>query len=126
MAEDKLFDLLVARIQTRETSTLAIVIIAASTSLILLGFVCQIDVEQRTPLVIIGILYPILGMSFREIAYRTIQNHDLEQIKKHFSAEEVKIVLGGYHNLSRRIIFYLLFALLSLVLWVLVSAFKIC
>ena len=72
MTEDKLFNLLVARTQTRETSTLAITIIAASTSLILLGFVCPINEEQRIPLVFIGILYPFLGFLFREITYRTV------------------------------------------------------
>jgi len=126
MTEDKLFNLLVARIQTRETSTLAITVIAASTSLILLGFVCQASGEQRTLLAVVGILYPILGMSFREISFRTMQNHDWEQIKTYFSAEEIKIVLGGYTNSSRRIIFYLLFALLPIIMWVLVLTTEIC
>ena len=126
MTEDKLFNLLVARTQTRETSALAVVIIAASTSLILLAFVCQPNGEQRNLLAVVGILYPILGMSFREIAFRTIQNHDWKQIRKHFSAEDEKIVLGGFNNFSRRVIFYLLFAVLPLVAWCLVLANKIC
>ncbi len=126
MSEDRLFNLLVARTQTRETSTLAVVIVAASTSLILLGFVCQENVEQRNLLACVGILYPILGISFKEIVYRTIQKRDWEQIRKYFSPEEVKIVLGGYNNLPRRIIFYLLFALLPILLWVSILATKIC
>ena len=126
MTEDKLFNLLVARIQTRETSTLAITIIAASASLILLGFVCQVNEEQRIPLVCIGIIYPILGILYREITYATIQKNDLKQIKKHFNAEEVGIVLGGFPKWHRRGIFYLLFTVLPVGAWFLVLTGDIC
>jgi len=126
MTEDRLFNLLVARTQTRETSTLAIVIIAASTSLVLLGFVCLANEGQRNYIACIGILYPILGILFREIAYRTLQNNDLEHIRNYLSTEEVDIVLGGYQNWHRRVIFYLLFAVLPLVSWALVLTNNIC
>jgi len=126
MTADRLFSLLVARTQTRETSTLAVIIIAASTSLVLLGFVCLANESQRIPIAFIGILYPILGMLFREIAYRTVQNRDLEHIREYLSTEEVDIVLDGYPNWPRRSIFYLLFAVLPLVAWGLVLTDNIC
>ena len=126
MTEDKLFNLLVARIQTRETSTVAIMLITASTSLILLGFVCPVNEEQLIPLVCIGILYPILGMSYREIAYRTMQKHDLEEINKNFNEKEVAIALGRYPKWPRLAIFYLSFVALPIGLWVLVLTNKIC
>jgi len=126
MTEDRLFSLLVARTQTRETSTLAVVIIAASTSLILLGFVCLVNEGQRNYIACIGILYPILGILYREIAYATLQNRDLKQIRKHLSAEEVDIVLDKYKKWYRKIIFYLLFAVLPLGAWVFVLTDKIC
>lgn len=124
--DGKLLDVLIARTQTRETSTLAISMIAASTSLILLAFVCQPNGEQQNLLAGVGILYPILGMSFREIAMRTMQNHDWKHIRKHFSAEDEKIILGGFNKASRRIIFYVLFAGFPILLWCLVLANKIC
>ena len=126
MTEDRLFNLLVARTQTRETSTLAVVIIAASTSLVLLGFLCLANEGQRNYIAFIGILYTILGVLYREIAYATLQNRDYEQIKKHLNAEEVKIVLDGYPKWPRRFIFYLLFAVLPIAAWVLVLTNKIC
>ncbi len=126
MTEDRLFNLLVARTQTRETSTLAVVIIAASTSLILLGFVCPVNEEQRNYMACIGIFYPILGVAYREIAYLTVQNRDLEQIRKYLSAEEVDIVLDRYKKWYRKIIFYLLFLAFPLVAWVFVLTDKIC
>jgi len=126
MTADRLFNLLVARTQTRETSTLAIIIIAASTSLVLLGFVCLANEGQRIPIIFIGILYPILGMLFREIAYSTVQKSDLEQIRNYLTTEEADIVLSGYPKWHRRIIFYLLFAVLPLVAWILVLTNNIC
>jgi len=126
VTKDKLFNLLVARTQTRETSTLAITIIAASASLVLLGFACQVVEEDRIPLVIIGILYPTLGMVFREFIYQTIQKHDFEQIGKFLTNDEMKIVLGGYPTWPRRVIFYLLFAVIPIVAWVLILITEIC
>jgi len=126
MTEDKLFNLLVARTQTRETSTLAVVIIAASTSLVLLGFVCPVNDEQRNYIACIGILYPLLGIAYREITYVTIQNHDYDKIRKHFSAEKVDIVRGGQPKFARRAIFYLLFAVLPIAAWAFVLTGKIC
>jgi len=126
MTEDKLFNLLVARTQTRETSTLAITIIAASTSLILLGFVCQVNEEQRIPFIFMGIIYPFLGMLYREFTYRTVQNRDYDQIIRHFSGDEVNTVRIGYTRWSRRVLFYLLFAVLPIAGWILILMTKIC
>ena len=126
MTDDRLFNLLVARTQTRETSTLAITIIAASASLVLLGFACQVDEEKRIPLVIMGMVYPILGMAFREITYQTIQNRDFDQIRNYFTGDEIDIVRGGYANWPRRVMFYLLFALLPITAWVLILIKEIC
>jgi len=126
MTEDRLFNLLVARTQTRETSTLAITIIAASASLILLGFVCQVNEEQRTPLVIIGILYPILGIIFREYTYGTVQSRDYDRIIRYFRGDEVNDVRIGYATWPRRVIFYLLFAVLPVAAWIFISTTEIC
>jgi len=126
MTDDKLFNLLVARTQSRETSTLAVVIIAASTSLVLLGFVCPVNEEQRNYMVCIGIFYPILGVAYREIAYQTVQNRDYKEIRKHFTDEEVKIVRDKFAKWPRRGIFYLLFAVLPIAAWVLVLTNQIC
>ena len=126
MTDDRLFNLLVARTQTRETSTLAITIIAASASLVLLGFACQVDEEDRIPLVIMGIAYPILGMLFREITYQTIQKHDFDEIRKFFTFDEINIVLGGYPSWPRRAVFYLLFVVIPVVAWVLILIKEIC
>ena len=126
MTDDKLFNLLVARTQTRETSTLAVVIIATATSLVLLGFVCLANEGQRNYIAGIGILYPILGIVYREIAYATLQNRDLEQIRKRLSDEEVDIVLDVYKKWPRKIIFYSLFLVFPIIAWVLVLTNTIC
>jgi len=126
MTEDRLLNLLIARTQTRETSTLAVVIIAASTSLVLLGFICPVDEGQKNYIVCIGILYPILGVLYREIAYATVQNRDYNKIREYLSAEEEDIVRDKFTKWPRRVIFYGLFLALPIGAWVLVLTNKIC
>jgi len=124
--DPKLFNLLVARTQTRETSTLAVTIIATSASLILLGFVCQVNGDPRYLLAAAGIGYPILGMIFFEFTYRTIQKHDWDLIRTNFTDKELEIVRPGFNNFWRRFIFYLLFALLPIGIWCYVFTNEIC
>ncbi|HSB49810.1 MAG TPA: hypothetical protein VLC72_00570 [Nitrosopumilaceae archaeon] len=80
MSDDKLFDFIVARSKTRETSTLTIATIAASASLILLALyfqpVIQTNENYSNLIRIMGILFPVIGIAYNEVTSRTIQDAD--------------------------------------------------
>jgi len=83
LTDDKLFDFIVARSRTRETSTLTIATIAASASLILLALYFQADQEQKILILIMGILFPSLGIAYREVTNKTIHEEDQTWIRKY-------------------------------------------
>jgi len=82
---EKLLDLLERRARTRETSTLTIATVASSASLILLGVFFNIPIDDqyhRWLLGIMGFVFPLIGLAYREVTYYTIQEHDFNETKK--------------------------------------------
>jgi len=80
MTNEKLLDFLVARLVARETAALALVTISSSASLVLLA----LDLESTDSWVIpvVGILFPLVGITYNEVTFRTIHTHDHEWIRK--------------------------------------------
>lgn len=76
MSYDKLYDQLLARKETRESSTLSLVTLASSASLILFIFFLNDEGEHRVLINILGILFPLIAIIYREINFYYIQAHD--------------------------------------------------
>jgi len=92
MSDEKLFHYLVSRIQTRETSTHTVAIIASSASFLL--FVLYFS-ENFSPTVIqevgirlLGIILPLIGFSYFEIVFGTQQRWDYENLIKIIEQEK--------------------------------------
>lgn len=76
---DKLYDQILARKETRESSTLTMVTMASSASLILFVFVMGENIEDsllHLLIPILGILFPLVAIAYREISFYYIQAHD--------------------------------------------------
>jgi len=106
VTEDKVFDHLVTRTQTRETSTLTITTIASSASLVLIGLFCYINSDLRLLFGIMGFLYPLVGITYREITYWTIQKDDYSEIKKRIPEKDRHVIDNKHGGKRRRILFY--------------------
>lgn len=120
MSDDKIFDLLVSRTLTRETSTLAIIIVSSSASLILLPLFCQSGSELKLLFGIMAITFPILGILFREVTYRTIQNDDYNEIRKRVkNPNDYEIIRNKHGNKARRVLFYCII-LLPITGWIII------
>lgn len=120
MSDDKIFDLLVSRTLTRETSTLAILIVSASASLILLPLFCQSGSELKWLFGIMAIIFPILGILFREVTYRTIQEDDYNEIRKRVEdPNDYTIIRNKHGNKARRVLFYCII-LLPITGWIII------
>jgi len=89
---DKTLDVLIARTNTRETSTLTIVTVAASASLILLGLYSQSSLQPSWIIVVLGMAFPILSLIYRTITYYTIQKDDYEEIRNRIPAKDHQII----------------------------------
>jgi len=85
---DKLYDQILARKETRESSTLTMISITSSASLVLLVIFLQptsdqnqlsdSEIMQKFVVKILGILFPLIAILYREITYHYIQAHDNE------------------------------------------------
>jgi len=75
---DKLYDQILARKESRESSTLTINTLASSASLILFVFFLNSDPQliHRNLIIVLGILFPLVAIGFREINFYYIQAHD--------------------------------------------------
>ena len=84
MTEENLFNYLVSRVQTRETSTLSVAAIASSASLILfaLYFSDTISYDAKNVIWWLGLLLPILGFAYFEVTFATQQSWDYDNITK--------------------------------------------
>jgi len=120
MSDDKTFDLLVSRTLTRETSTLAILIVSASASLILLPLFCQSGSELKWLFGIMAITFPILGILFREVTYRTIQEDDYNEIRQRVKdLNDYEIIRNRHGNKARRVLFYFI-TFLPIIGWIII------
>jgi hypothetical protein len=82
-SDDKLFQYLVSRVQTRETSTHAIASISSSASLVLLGLFFSDNFFGVDDTVFwIGTLAPIFGLLYFEFTFATQQTWDYSEINK--------------------------------------------
>ena len=106
MSDDKTVDLLISRTQTRETSTLTILVVTASASLIFLPLFCLSDSELNWLFGSLGIIFPILGMLYREVTYRTIQNDDYNEIKTRTDKKDHGVIDNKRGRGKRRFLFY--------------------
>lgn len=73
---DKLYDQLLARKESREIATLTMTTLASSASMILFIFFLQDDSPYRNIVHVLGILFPLLAIGYREINFYYIQAHD--------------------------------------------------
>lgn len=109
MSDEKLFQYLVSRIQTRETSTHTVATIASSASLILfvLFFSDNLsDVEELT-IRLLGIILPIIGFAYFEVVFGTQQRWDYENLREiinkestTFSKEKIDEIIFGKNRLQ--------------------------
>ena len=110
MSDDKLFQYLVSRVQTRETSTHAVASIASSTSLVLFGlfFSFTLPMPDKDIMKWIGIVSPIIGFAYFEITFATQQSWDYNKITKiikkdypEYQQDEInKIIFGEKDNFA--------------------------
>ena len=103
---DKTLDVLIARTNTRETSTLTIVTVAASASLILLGLYSQDSLQPSWIIVVLGMAFPILSLIYRTITYYTIQKDDYEEIRNRIPAKDHQIIKNENGKEGRTILYY--------------------
>ncbi|MGD0176672.1 MAG: hypothetical protein ABSC50_07600 [Candidatus Bathyarchaeia archaeon] len=79
--DDKLADLLVARISTRETSTLTVATVTSSASLVLLGLAGVPNPSAPHPWLRLGAFaFAMLGILYREITILTIDLRDWKRL----------------------------------------------
>jgi len=104
MTDENLFQYLLSRVQTRESSTLGLATIASSASLILFGIYFSFNIDEQIKNVVwwLGLLLPIIGFTYFEVTFATQQSWDykniLKQIKKdlkNVSKEELKKIILG-------------------------------
>lgn len=131
---EKLLDLLERRARTRETSSLTIATIAASASLILLGIFFQIDKEVenydyiRWLVGIIGFVFPVIGLAYKEVTDYTIQEHDFEESKKilvgklRLPEEEHEEIVHYKRGRWIRSILFRSLAVLPALFWILIAS----
>jgi hypothetical protein len=88
-ANDRIFEYIVARSRARESSILAVVAIASSASLVLLGLYIQEQIEKPSLLAnyqpwieIMGTSFASLGIVYREITAHYIHRNDERWIRR--------------------------------------------
>ena len=80
--DDKLFQYILGRLQNRESASTTLTIIASSASLVFLSIILTKDSIQLFPYVVIGILFPTIGIIYNELTYRGIHTNDHYKIQK--------------------------------------------
>ena len=132
MSYDKLYDMILARRETRTTTTLTMATIASSASLLLFIFYLQpenLDVKSKILIPILGIVFPLIGISYREITYKYIHKHDNTILNAlllkdvNFSKRrEIKydVILYNKHRITRDFLLRLLF-IFPIFGWVIIS-----
>jgi len=120
MSDDKIFDLLVSRTLTRETSTLTILTITASASLILIPLFYQIYQELNWAFGIIGILFPIFGLLYREVTYRTIQRDDYNEIRNIVNDTKKNEIIENKNGERRRKVLFYSISLFPVFIWIII------
>ncbi len=119
MSDDKILDLLISRTLTRETTTLTILVVTASVSLIFLPLFCQSGSDLKWLFGCLGIIFPILGILYREITYKTIQQDDYDEIKNRTEEKDHNIIDNPHGRGKRRVLFYSI-TLLPIIGWIII------
>ena len=128
MAEDKLFQFLVSRVNVRETSTLTVASITSSASVILWGLYLQlfdkyVDLEFVR---VFGIILPILGYAYFETTFATQQRWDFDEINKMIKNDtepdkydNLKKIIGGQNKnfVLPKIIIWKILLVLPIIGW---------
>jgi len=117
MTDEKLFQFLTSRTQSRETVSLTIATITSSASLILI--VLFFNVKQEFPIlaIILGILFPLMGLIYIQITYSGIHRHDHWWIRKIISEnndsgkDTEKILRYEKHRKRRNVLIRLIISL---------------
>lgn len=120
MSDDKIYDHLVSRTLTREASTLAILIVTASASLILIPLFCNNGVENNWLFGIFGISFPIIGLLYRQVTYWTIQKDDYEEIRNRIGNDKDKRIIKNEHGKILRTILFFGFAISPVIFWIII------
>ena len=89
MSDEKLFQYLVSRVQTRETSTHTVATIASSASIILfvLYFSGNLSDADKVAVRLLGIILPMIGFAYFEVVFGTQQRWDYENITEMINKE---------------------------------------
>ncbi len=94
MSDDKMFDYILTRSRTRESSTLTIATVASSASLLLIALYIQATVEAeinnhpnafdkyKQGVGWVGVLFAGLGIAYREATALTIHQNDERWLRK--------------------------------------------
>ena len=122
MTDDKLFHVLVSRLQSRESVSLAIATITSSASLILIALFFNVKQDYPILAIILGILFPLMGLIYIEISYRGIHRHDHWWIRKivsenNDSDKDTEKILRYEKNRKPRIILIRLILALPIFGW---------
>ena len=120
MTEDRSFNLLVSRTLTRETSTLTILTVTAAASLILIPLFCQVDQNLSWYFGIIGILFPIFGLLYREATYCTIQKDDYDEIRNIVDDPKVNEIIDNKNGRVERSILFYSISFLPVIAWIII------
>ncbi|MDX1373173.1 MAG: hypothetical protein R3321_11915 [Nitrososphaeraceae archaeon] len=124
--DKEILHLLIARLHARESANLAFLTISSSASLVFLGIVLidNFNEESFWFIPIFGIIFPVFGLLYFEITYRTIQNYDQCQIRKLLLEDKndkekkrIKdIILYNKHR-TKRVLFSRLLLFTSIFAW---------
>ena len=97
---------MVARLQAREAVSLAVATITSSASLILLALLFTEKEELPVLVIVLGILFPLLGLIYIETTYRGIHTHDHEWIRRLVAEESNHIKESRKKNETEDILRY--------------------
>lgn len=89
------FNYRLSRLNSRESSSIALAGIASSASLVLLGLQLQPDVLPNTAMTTLGISFSFLGFAYNEITCRTLLQRDNEKIKQMLKLDDESKVIKG-------------------------------
>ena len=116
MVDDKLFYFIVSRVQNREAVSLAISAVTSSASLILLALYFNQDHFLSFIAIVLGILFPLLGLAHIEITFQYIHRHDLKWIRKLVSEESKHVKKSRAIEETEEILVYTKSRILRLIL----------
>lgn len=125
MVDDKLFNFLVSRVQSREAVSLSLATITSSASLILIAIFFTIEQEIQSLTIILGILFPFIALMYIETTYRGVHVYDHEWIRKLIAEEHIHDKKNRHVKETEDILLYTKNRILKIILVRLVFALPI-